>query len=379
MQYEETETGSREMDIKVVDMGSGWERQAWAVSEQPNVYEIAFKPITDYLKKQTGAKVDKKLFLEYSKIAGSLNADETDLVKARAGIAKQLGVDKGELFKEIAPLEAVYAIADHSKALLFAVTDGQLPSNSGGGYNLRLIARRALGFVQEYGFDFDFEKVLELHADFLSPVYSGLDEGVDTTAIVIEEERKKYLETMRRGRGKVVSLLKKTKGKISQDKLLELYESDGVPIEMIEEVATEEKLSVEIPPDFYMKVAEKHLGKKEKKEVKVDVLGVKKTEILFYEDSYKKEFSAKVIKIIKDFVVLDKSLFYPEGGGQPGDVGSIDKSKVVEVQKESGVILHKVSNPKDFSVNQKVKGEINWKRRHDLMLAHTGAHVLGAS
>jgi len=379
MQFEETDSGYREMDIKVVDMGSGWERQAWIVSEEPNVYEIAFKPVVDYLKKQTGAKVDKKLFLDYSKVAGSLNADETDLVKARIGIAEQLGVDKTQLFDEIAPLEAVYAISDHTKSLLFAVTDGQLPSNSGGGYNLRLIARRALGFVQEYGFDFDFEKVLELHASFLKPVYPGLDNGVETTALVIEEEKKKYLETMRRGRGKVVSLLRKTKGKIPREKLLELYESDGVSIEMVEEIATEEKISVETPPDFYMKVAEKHLGKKEKKERKVDISGIEKTKILFYGDSYKKEFSAKVLKVIGNFVVLDKTLFYPEGGGQPGDAGTISGSKVLDVQKENGVVLHKVSKPADFSAGQKVRGEIDWKRRQDLMLAHTGAHILGAA
>jgi alanyl-tRNA synthetase len=75
------------------------------------------------------------------------------------------------LFDQLEPLQAIYAIGDHTLTLLFTITDGMMPSNSGGGYNLRILARRIFAFEDRYGFNIDYNKVLELHMDHLKGLF----------------------------------------------------------------------------------------------------------------------------------------------------------------------------------------------------------------
>ena len=123
------------------------------------------------------------------------------------------------------------------------------------------------------------------------------------------------------------------------------------------------------------------------------------TEALYLNDSYLKEFEAKVIKSEAGKIILDKTAFYPESGGQPCDFGKLIKGNeefsVTNVKKEAGEIIHHVGNaiisehPKnqngffdigkeDLQVGDEVKGIIDWQRRHKLMRMHTAAHILSA-
>src|SRR3990167_8783347 len=105
------------------------------------------------------------------------------------------------------------------------------------------------------------------------------------------------------------------------------------------------------------------------------------TELLFMQDSYLIEFDATVINANGNEIELDKTAFYPEGGGQPSDVGTIEIDEnvyaVVEVKKQNGKIIHTIDKA-GLKINEKIHGKIDWTRRYALMRNHTAAHVLSA-
>ncbi|MCW1301443.1 MAG: alanyl-tRNA editing protein AlaXM [Candidatus Nanoarchaeia archaeon] len=102
---------------------------------------------------------------------------------------------------------------------------------------------------------------------------------------------------------------------------------------------------------------------------------------LYLMDSYMKEFDAKIIKVNQNEVVLDKTLFYPEGGGQPHDTGKFIRSgeefKVINVRKSGGDIIHVVDRV-GLNVGDVVHGIIDWERRYKLMRMHTASHIISA-
>jgi alanyl-tRNA synthetase len=375
MQYEVTKTGNRELKTKVIDMGAGLERFAWMTTGDPTGYDVVFGPVIKNLKKHTGVKIDEKLFLKYSKISGSLNEDEVDdLEKEKERVAQKLGVSKKELFDSLEPLQALYATCDHVLTLLSAVTDGLLPSNAGGGYNLRMITRRVFGFDEEFGFNLDYTKIVEDHAQHLEYLFPELKSGVKTTIDVIEEELKKYKNTKENAAGKVTSLIKRGK-KIQKDELMNMYKSHGIQPEYVIEVTKKSNVEVEMPGNFYNLVREKE--KDEVKEEGVDVSEMEKTEGQFYTD--KENFDATIIGIAGKYIILDQTAFYPEGGGQVGDLGEINGQKIKNVIKKAGVVLHEVEDITKFKKGQKVKGKVDLERRRTITRHHTCAHILNAA
>jgi alanyl-tRNA synthetase len=108
------------------------------------------------------------------------------------------------------------------------------------------------------------------------------------------------------------------------------------------------------------------------------------TEQLYYVDQYKKKFDAKVLRLIdSEYVVLDKTCFYPEGGGQPADHGFLTfddaKAEVVDVQKVGRVIVHKIKSVIAPKKGATVKGFIDWDKRYGLMKAHTATHLINGA
>ncbi|NYZ73970.1 alanine--tRNA ligase [Candidatus Micrarchaeota archaeon] len=400
MQYETTPHGPRELSTKVIDMGAGLSRLSWITSGEPTSYEVVFGPVIEEMKREAGVKMDKDLFLRFAKISGSLNEDEVpDLEKEKERIAGVLGITKKELFETLEPLQAIYASADHLCTLLFTVTDGMLPSNSGGGYNLRMITRRVFGFSERYGYDLDYGKIMKGHADFLEYLFPHLQKGVDTTIAVLDEEEKRYKATREKARTIVINLVKKAKGakegvsnkdrdggggRIKAADLFTLYRSQGIPPEAVQEVAAESGIEIEMPGNFYQKVraGEGEAASPDKGPVvKVlfsDISSLEKTEPLYYSRDAK--FKAKVLGIVHGkYVALDRTGFYPEGGGQASDTGTLDGIKVIQVTRQSGVVLHEVENVSHFKAGTAVEGVVDLDRRKTIVRHHTAAHMLNAA
>lgn len=104
------------------------------------------------------------------------------------------------------------------------------------------------------------------------------------------------------------------------------------------------------------------------------------TEKLYFNDMYGTEFDASVISVIDDYIVLDKTLFYPSSGGQPNDTGILKTQKgeikIVDVRQENGEIMHIADEMKDISPGDSVHGIIDWDRRYIHMRYHTAVHII---
>ncbi len=101
------------------------------------------------------------------------------------------------------------------------------------------------------------------------------------------------------------------------------------------------------------------------------------TELIYFRDCYKKEFDAEVLGVKGSRVILDKTAFYPEGGGQPSDTGKIGNSRIKKVEKNKGVVEHVLEN-NPFEIGETVHCRLDWDRRYSHMRYHTAQHVLSA-
>jgi alanyl-tRNA synthetase len=356
----------REMKEKVIDMGAGWERFTWITQGTPTSYDAVFGPVVEKLKKKCGIKYDKKFFLKYAKISGKVNLDEyADLKVVLEKIASQLGISVEELRKNIEQLQAIYSIADHTRALVFAIADGGLPSNVAGGYNLRVILRRALSFIDKFNWNLGIEDVADWHISYLKKMFPELDERKEEIEKVLQAEINKYKNTKER----VGRIIQSFAGrKISEEELITLYDSEGI---------TPEQLGIEVSSDFYSKVTERHMAeKKEEEKVLLDVSNLPKTKILYYDDVLK--FKAKVLKVSGNFVVLDQTSFYPTSGGQEHDTGYISGLKVVDVFKLHSVIVHQLESC-NLKEGQFVDCEVDKKRREILKRHHDAIHIISGA
>ncbi|MFH1623353.1 MAG: alanine--tRNA ligase [Candidatus Aenigmatarchaeota archaeon] len=376
----DAESGTfREMDEKVIDMGAGLERFAWLSQGTPTSYDVTFKPVLAELRKHVHIDYDEKLFLEYSRLAGALNFDEVaDVKKARQAIADKLNVDVWELERKIEPMQALYAICDHTRALAFAIADGALPSNVAGGYNLRVVLRRALGFVKKFGWKLDLADVCEMHAKQLTEMAPELAEHADEIRKILDVEERRYEETKERAR-KIVERVASSGKALDDETLIKLYDSDGITPEMI----AEEKPDLKVPADFYVRITERHLAQKKDEEARpFDVSGIPKTRILYYDEPEALEFGAKVVKVLgekEDRIALDQTAFYPTSGGQMFDAGTINGIEVADVNKYGDVVVHTLKEGGKLKEGNPVECAVDAKRRRILRQNHTGNHVLNLS
>ena len=385
MQFTKTGPSSfRDLPIKVIDVGWGHERLVWFSQGTHTGYDAVFGPVIEKLKSKAGLR-DSDILDRYAALSASLDLDEAGSIKKiREKLAKQLGVSVKELVEVVEPSQALYAITDHVKTLLFAIADGGIPSNVGGGYNLRVLLRRMYSFINDYNFDIDPNKVAELHTNFLKPMFPELSSGLDSFAKIADIEKKRYEKTLEKAGLLIQRELKSGSGKLDTDTMSRLYTSNGITPELVEKVAKDSGQKVEIPEDFYAKLTEQHMSGERKKEdvLRVDVSGLEKTRMLFYEKPYQKVFKAKVLAVLGEWVVLDRTTFYAEGGGQLSDKGSlragVKEFKVTDVQKLEDVVLHKV-DVKGLAAGQEVSGELDWERRHSLMKMHSCAHIVAGA
>lgn len=379
MLFEQTPTSYKELNIKVLDMGMGLERNAWFSSGTSTSYETTFPTVAKKLYNTAGIKIDSDLMREFLPYSSYLNVDEVENInKAWLYVASKINIDVKELKQKIIPLSALYSIAEHSRSLLFALSDGALPSNIGGGYNLRVILRRALSFIDKYAWDISLNEVCNEHAHYLKPLFPELSENLDTIAKIIDVEKQKYNATKQKSRAIIRKLVKE---KISEQKLLQLYDSQGIDPEIIKQEALKLGKTVEVPKNFYSMVSELHSEEKkeiiEKKE-KLNLKTIPETKAFYYDDYKKHSFKARVLKIIKNNVILDQTIFYPSSGGQDHDTGNINNQKVVDVFKQGNIIIHVFDNKPRFKEGDEVKGVIDLNKRLQLTQHHTATHIINA-
>jgi len=381
MMYEQTPSGQKEINLRVLDMGMGHERNTWFTKATTTSYESVFPTVVRKLHKVTGVKSDNKFMKSFLPYASYLNIDEVeDIDKAWASVGKKLGMEAKELKQKAGELAAMYSIGEHLRSLLVAISDGALPSNVGGGYNLRIIFRRALSLADKHGWDIPVHGICEEHARYLKPLFPELSEHLENVKKILGIEKKKYENTKEKSRQIVSSIISRNE-KLGEEKLVELYDSQGIAPDTIREAARQSGKEVRVPEDFFTKVAARHERRKKarQKQEGLELKGLPETEILYHKDYAKNEFRAQVLKIKNNKVILDKTLFYPTSGGQIHDVGELGTEKVIEVLKQGGHIIHIMEHKPQFKEGMEVRGQINMERRKQLAQHHTATHIVNAA
>ncbi len=227
-------TNYREMKEPVIDMGAGLERFSWITQGTPTSYDATFAPVLAKMQETCKVEYDRDLFMRYSRLAGTMNLDEfATLTEARREMAKVLGVEPGVILEKLGPVEALYAIADHARTLLFAVADGQLPSNVGGGYNLRVLFRQgAVVHPALQASSSTSSTWSSWQAQALSEMYPELVQHHDDVSKVLRVEESRYASSTQRV-SKVVASLAASKKEVGLEDLVKLYESDGITPEQL--------------------------------------------------------------------------------------------------------------------------------------------------
>jgi len=357
------------LDQQIIDMGAGLERFAWLTMGTPTAYDCCFGPITNNLLQQVGIDANDELLVTYfTEIAKHLERF-SDLSEVRKNAIKTSGLSDEQINKIITPLEGVYLIVDHIRTLIFAISDGALPSNVGGGYNLRMMLRRIISTMDRLSLKFDMNEIVDTQINYLKNMYPELEKTREDIKTIIGIESGRY-ENSKLRMEKIVSKLNQ---KPTVDDLIRLYESDGVTPDYLKEM----KVISDIPSTFYSKLSQLHQSKKQKEQDQVSLEKLPDTELLYYGDD-PKEFDAKVLKSFDKYVVLGKTSFYARGGGQEPDHGTIEKFEVVDVVKHGNVVVHELKNgiPKEGST---VSCVIDSKRRDGITKNHTSTHILNSS
>ncbi len=350
MQYERKADGSlHTLPSQHVDTGMGFERLCMVLQGKRSNYDTdVFQPLIQELADQCGKVYGKE--------------ERSDI--------------------------AMRVIADHLRAIAFAIADGQLPGNTGAGYVIRRILRRAV----RYGYSFLSFNEPFMHA--LVPVLVGqmgeqfpeLKKQQDIVKNVMLEEERAFLRTLEQGTKRIEQALAESKGVLPGDKAFELFDTYGFPIDLTQLMAREQGREVD------MAGFEAELQKqKERSRAATAVttgdwveLAKGETEFIGYDELNCKSRILRYRKVSgkggdQFQLVLDRTSFYPEGGGQVGDQGWLlqgdDNVEVVDTKRENELIIHFTKElPKD--VSKPVTAQVDSTRRSLTARNHTATHLL---
>ncbi len=380
----------KRMPRSIVDTGYGLERLVWASQGTSTIYEAVFPEAVSYLTKRANLEKTLKnansLITENAKLCGVLSIDYgSDLTELRQMVLDRLEVlghnlSLSEFTSTIEPLEKVFAIVDHCRSLVFMFGDGIVPSNVKAGYLARMVLRRTVLLLRDLGVSEILPELVSHHIDNFSKTYPELKTNKSHILDMIDLEMVRFNRTLERGRRAVKRAL--DSGSIGQEKLLELYDSQGLPPSVVSEFAETQGHSITVPDGFLAMVAERHQGDVKIKETNLDFIEIAPTNLDFYQDMDKRTFSSKVLYSSSNQICLENTLFYPEGGGQLSDIGDIKwenkKSKMVHAQKIGDVVVHNIEGPLP-PVGTLISGIIDDSHRSGLSRHHTATHLIGAA
>ena len=392
MKYKVKDNEFQELPIRTVDTGYGIDRYTWLSQGTLSAFHAIYEPILEEITHLAGMpRIDNGFTKKVAEQSGLMILGKgKSRREARETVAKKIGTNAHELEQKMTPIENVFAVADHTKCLTFMLAEGVVPSNVQEGYLTRLMIRRTYRLLRALGIENKLQDIVDSQINYWSKDFHHLKEMHDEILTMLTVERTKYEDTLKRGNQltKRVTTELKTKGNkdMPQETLIQLYDSHGLPPEIVAETAEKEGLHVRVPEDFYAKVAAQHLQAPPPVEetpikgIETSLSDLPATRTLYYEDAYIQKFEATATRIINEkYIVLDQTAFYPEGGGQPADHGTLTfngtQIDVEDVQKIRNVIVHAIKGltPKE---GMKVTGRIDWKRRISLMRHHTATHVI---
>jgi len=379
----------RRMPRSIVDTGYGLERLVWASQGTSTIYEAVFPEAVSYLTQRANLeeilKNASSLITENAKLCGVLSIDYgSDLTELRQMVLDRLKIlghklSLSEFTSIIEPLEKLFAIVDHCRSLVFMFGDGIVPSNVKAGYLARMVLRRTVLLLRDLGVPEALPDLVSHHIDNFSKTYPELKANKPHILDMVDLEIARFNKTLERGRRTVKRAL--DSGGINQEKLLDLYDSQGLPPSVVSEFAEAQGHSITVPDGFLAMVADRHQGDSKEKAKNLDFIDIASTNLDFYQDMEKRIFSSKVLYSSSNQICLENTLFYPEGGGQLSDIGTIEwgnkKIQMVNAQKIGDVVVHNLEGPLP-PVGTIISGVVDDSHRSGLSRHHTATHLIGA-
>jgi alanyl-tRNA synthetase len=398
MQYKVLNDEFIKLPIRTVDTGYGIDRFSWLSQGVPSCFHAIYGKLLDKIFDIAGQDVDDHLLFSVAKYSGLVSVDKNaNRLVARKKVAELVGMDVDKLDQLLIPIENVFAVADHTKCLSFMLSEGIVPSNIHEGYLARLMFRRTYRLLRSLNIEVErLYEIMDMQIELWGDDYPQIKTMQNEIIEMLKVEEEKFQDTLKRGEGMVKRLAVELKTKkislLPIDELSELYDSHGLPPEIVKEAAEKEGVKVDVPEDFYTLIANRHLQADKpveeesttEKRLETAVEKLPPTKQAYYVDAYVKEFETKVTKVINGkYVVLESTYFYPEGGGQPADHGFLEynnlKAEVINVQKVGRVILHMIRSSHPPKEGATVKGLLDWEKRYALMKAHTATHLVNGA
>ena len=300
------------------------------------------------------------------------------------------GITYGEkLEKDI----AMRVISDHIRAIVFSITDGQLPSNTGAGYVIRRILRRAVRYgYQTLGMKEPFlHSLVEKLGDIMGDGFPELIDQKDILEKVVYEEEVSFFRTLAQGIKKIDVLIEQTKSsqktELNGDAIFELYDTFGFPIDLTALIARENGLNID-EKGFNLALEKQKNRSRAATQIQSDDWVILKDddveEFIGYDILNTEVFITKYRKVQqkkKSFfqLVFNLTPFYAEGGGQVGDSGFLDNERekiaIFDTKKENNLIVHLVEKLPS-NLEGKYNAVVNQKKRNLSEANHTATHLL---
>lgn len=357
IQFNRKADGSlEELPAKHIDTGMGFERLTMVLQGKKASYDTdIFKPYIDFISNYTGIPYKSSYLI----------SDKTDL--------------------------AMRVMADHIRAVCFTIADGSLPSNTGPGYVIRRILRRAVRYYYSFLGQKDplMFRLVPILIDQMGPFFPELIEQQKLISAVIAEEESNFLKTLEDGLRKLEFIDKKS-GSISGKLAFELYDTYGFPFDLTQLIARENGWNTDEKGFEEAMALQKQRSRSDAKKeysdwtilnegspqfVGYDLNEIKGTHLLRW-----RSFDEKSQRYYQ--FVFDKTPFYPEGGGQVGDQGfAIFGGQVVDIidtVKENELILH-IAQTMPAKPESEVHLQINTGRRRAIENNHSATHLLHAA
>lgn len=284
-------------------------------------------------------------------------------------------------------------ITDHARCVSFLISDGVIPGNEGRSYVLRMILRRALRHGKILGMDLPFlYKLVDVVVENYGEAYPDLVKNKAKIIDTIKKEEERFAKTLDRGY-KMLDEFIEAKKDIDGESAFKLYDTYGFPFELTKEIAEENGLQVD--EAGYKSAMQEQKDRAKAATAKISVTGdikyakveeqVGSTEFVGYNEN---ECDAKILATVEGDgyvdIVLDKTPFYAECGGQVGDSGYIEndnlKAEVLTTFKVNKLFVHrsKLLNG-EITIGENVRAKIDLARREEIRLHHSSAHLLQAA